>query len=114
MTLPLRLGYQIDGSGGAVLVESMHPINLNSVEVLAREEDAFTGTWRLTTIAVCANSAVAPIQVFASSSTSSAGKGMSVACPEPEGTFLGPGSTLSTRMAKLPWTTCSRPSSEPQ
>jgi hypothetical protein len=77
----LGMGYQIDGSGGAVLVESMHPINLNSVEVLAREEDAFTGTWRLTTIAVCANSAVAPIVAFASSSTSSAGKGMSVACP---------------------------------
>jgi hypothetical protein len=77
----LGMGYQIDGSGGSVLVESMHPINLNSVEVLAREEDAFTGEWRLTTIAICANAAVAPVVVFTSSGTSSADKSMSVPCP---------------------------------
>jgi hypothetical protein len=65
----LGMGYQIDNAGGEVLVESMQPLNLNRVSVLAREEDAFTGTWRLSAIAVCADPSVSAVVVSGSSIT---------------------------------------------
>lgn len=77
----LGAGYRIDGAYGAAHVESMQPINLNHVTVLAREEDSYDLSWRLTAIAVCADPTVAPVMAFSSSITSSEGKSITVPCP---------------------------------